>query len=396
MPNSWLVARRPLIDRCGGIAGWDLQLSARALDRLSRRDTPRVLREAYWFALAQAARDTAAASRRVLLSAPSDALGDRTFLDQLPPATIARADATQAAATPDLPTLAAALRERGLLLAAPADVFPETDYDLVAPRAVRSRGPLPPAIAVDLRNYEEVTAAVRDGVAFCCGNFVLAARRPPAGQVSPLAANAAKILAAVIAERPLAEVADLFKADTGLAHRLLRATRSAALALNRPLGSLLEAVMMLGTRELYRWLSVLLMTADSRSPLATALHETALARGRLLELLAGASPRRDPPEHLFVTGTFSLLDLLLNVPLEVALAMTPLPTAAVEALIGERGPWRPYLEVALALESDLPDRLEAACTTLRVDVDTAVSLAAQARSWAAQTAAQWRQEAPAA
>ena len=109
-----------------------------------------------------------------------------------------------------------------------------------------------------------------------------------------------------------------------------------------------------------------------------------------------ASPRRDPPEHLFVTGTFSLLDLLLNVPLEVALAMTPLPTAAVEALIGERGPWRPYLEVALALESDLPDRLEAACTPLRVDVDTAVSLAAQARSWAAQTAAQWRQEAPAA
>lgn len=138
------------------------------------------------------------------------------------------------------------------------------------------------------------------------------------------------------------------------------------------------------------------MTADARSPLATALHETALARGRLLELLAGASPRRDPPEHLFITGTFSLLDLLLNVPLEVALALTPLPTAAVEALIGETGPWRPYVEIALALENNAPERLEAACAALRVESDTALSLAAQARDWAAQTVAQLHQQAPAA
>jgi EAL and modified HD-GYP domain-containing signal transduction protein len=384
------VARRPLIDIRGSIAGWDLQLSARAVERLRRADTPRVLREAYWFALAQAARETVSASRRVLLGSPDGALADAAFVDQLPPATIVRVDAAQAAAMPDATATAAALRKRGLLLAAPAGAFSAPDYLLVGACTTGGDRSATPRIAVDLRSYEEVAAAVRERVQFCCGNFVAAARRPQAGEVPPLAASAANILAAVIADRPLAEVAELFKADPALAHRLLRATRSAALALNRPLTSLREAVMMLGTRELYRWLSVLLMTAESRSAIATALHETALARGRLLELLAGAGPRGDPPQQLFVTGAFSLLDLLLSVPLEVALALTPLPTAAVEALIGECGPWRPYLEIALALEGDAPDRLEAACAALRIDTGTALSLAAQARDWAARTAADLR------
>src|SRR5882672_12026024 len=82
--GSWLVARRPLLDRSGGIAGWDLQLSTRASERLARPDTPRVLREAYWFALAQAARETTDAGRRVLIGLPTDALGNSAFLDQLP------------------------------------------------------------------------------------------------------------------------------------------------------------------------------------------------------------------------------------------------------------------------------------------------------------------------
>jgi len=45
--GSWLVSAPPLIDGSGGIAGWDMQLSVRASERLGRPDTPRVLREAY-------------------------------------------------------------------------------------------------------------------------------------------------------------------------------------------------------------------------------------------------------------------------------------------------------------------------------------------------------------
>jgi EAL and modified HD-GYP domain-containing signal transduction protein len=240
-------------------------------------------------------------------------------------------------------------------------------------------------IVTNLRNYEDVGDAVRKGAEFCCGNFVVAARRPESRNVAPLAVNAANILSVIISGRSTREIADQFKADTALSHRLLQATRSAAFALNRPLDSIQEAVMMLGARELYRWLSVLLMSADTRSAIATALHETALTRGRLLELLAQAADRNDPAEQLFVTGTFSLLDLLLNVPLEVALALTPLPTPATEALIGETGRWWPYLAIALAIERDEPVQLEVNCAALKLDLNKAIELSREARDWAAET-----------
>ncbi|HUL67787.1 MAG TPA: HDOD domain-containing protein [Burkholderiaceae bacterium] len=395
--GSWLVARRPLIDRSGGIAGWDLQLSSRAWERLARRDTPRVLREAYWFALAQAARETADAERRVLIGLPTDAIADSAFIGQLPSRAIVRVDEEQARDLADMDAgWSSRIETRGLLLATPPRPGQPLNcaYRLFDGADSSGHIPRPDAsgrwVAVNLRTYEDVGEAVRSGVEFCCGNFVLPARRPDARQVPPLAVNAANILSAIISGRSTREIADQFKADTGLSHRLLQATRSAALALNRPLDSIQEAVMMLGARELYRWLSVLLMSSDNRSAIATALHETALARGRLLELLAQSAGRGDPAEQLFVTGTFSLLDLILNVPLEVALALTPLPNPATEALIGETGPWWPYLAIALAIEKDEPSKLEASCAALKIDVSTAVVLSGEARDWAAATVKQLR------
>ncbi|HTT13595.1 MAG TPA: HDOD domain-containing protein [Burkholderiaceae bacterium] len=382
-----------MIDRSGGIVGWDLQLSARAAERLARRDTPRVLREAYWFALAQAARETADAARRVMLGLPLDALTDAGLLGQLPARTIVRVNEEQA---DELAAMDAGWASRieagGLLLAAPRQAnravncaFRLLDATARAPHDPWLPGSSERRVVMNLRTYEEVSEMVRSGVEFCCGNFVLAARRPEARQVPPLVVNAASILSAIISGRSSREVADRFKADIGLSHRLLHATRSAALALNRPLDSIHEAVMMLGARELYRWLSVLLMSSDGRSTIATALHETALARGRLLELLALARGRDDPAEQLFVTGAFSLLDLILNVPLEVALALTPLPPHATEALIGESGPWWPYLAIALGIERDDPAKLEAGCAALNIDPGTAVTASNQARDWAAHT-----------
>ncbi len=400
--GSWLVVRRPLIDRTGGIAGWDLQLSARARDRLARPDAPRVLREAYFFALVQAARETVEESRRVIVGLPDEAAADLSLLDQLPGRTIIRVGATQSAhlAQRD-PGWTSRIEARGLLVAAALapDAPQRCAYNLLDGDHTDfgTRFSLPAGqrtIAMNLPTYEAVGEAVRRGVEFCCGNFIVAAKRPESTLVAPVVVNAANILSAIIAGRSARDIAGQFKLDTALSHRLLQATRSAAFALHRPLESIQEAVMMLGVRELYRWLSVLLMSADSRSTIATALHETALARGRLLELLAETSPRGDPPEQLFVTGTFSLLDLILGVPLDVALALAPVPEAASEALIAESGPWRPYVQIALALERDDPVSLEAASHALSIDVDAALRLSRDAHAWAAQTIALLRNETP--
>ncbi|MCK6428046.1 MAG: HDOD domain-containing protein, partial [Burkholderiaceae bacterium] len=248
-----------------------------------------------------------------------------------------------------------------------------------AQRAIPGQG----RIVTNLRSFEDVAAALQQGADYACGAYAQAAAQRT-GQASVQTVTIANILSALTAGRPPRDIAELFKADVTLSYRLMRILGSAAYGLGRSIGSLQEAVMMLGTRELYRWLAVLLLSSAGSVPLARALHETALVRGRLLELVAIARSRTDPPEALFVTGAFSLLDLLLNVPLESALALMPLlPAQTIDALIAESGPWRPYLDLALALEAGDDARQEAACAKLELNRDKAAALYAEAADWAA-------------
>jgi hypothetical protein len=60
-------------------------------------------------------------------------------------------------------------------------------------------------------------------------------------------------------------------------------------------------------------------------------------------------------------------------------------------LIAETGPWRPYLDLALALESGDDARLEAACEQLQLNREKGASLYAEAADWAAAASAASRE-----
>lgn len=397
LAQPWrLVARRPLLDRRGAIAGWDLRLSPWAAERLRRTHAQRALQEALDFALVRAAQAVMQSPRSVVLNLPPATLRHSSALAQLPCGAIAVFDeATLDALGTEAPVVLSILRERGLKIALAPEVAlvePPPEFVLInAAEGARaaSNGPARPAfpgqgrIVTNLRSFEDVAAALQQGADYACGAYAQAAAQRT-GQASVQTVTIANIVSALIAGRPPRDIAELFKADVTLSYRLMRILGSAAYGLGRSIGSLQEAVMMLGTPELYRWLAVLLLASSGSVPLARALHETALARGRLLELVATARGRSDPPEALFVTGAFSLLDLLLNVPLESALALMPLlPAQTIDALIAESGPWRPYLDLALALEAGDDARQEAACAKLELNRDKAAALHAEAADWAA-------------
>jgi EAL and modified HD-GYP domain-containing signal transduction protein len=387
-----VVARRPLIDRSGAIAGWDLRPSAWATERVRRSAAARSLLDAIDFALLQAARATA--PRAILITLPARAARDAAFTAQLPAGTMVALEGTAIERLDaELPSLIERLHKQGLKLALPAAAGTSADFQLLdAPTlaTLDERAGARAAIATDLRSFEEFAAAMRRGVDYACGAYALASA-PRAGNASAQTATVANIVSALLAGRASRDIAEMFKADVTLSYRLLRIVNSAAFGTGRELASAHDAVLMLGTRELYRWLCTLLLASGEPGPLTRALHETALTRGRLLERVAAARGV-DSPEALFVTGAFSLLDLLLNVPLETALALMPLlPTQAIDALIAETGPWRPYLDLALALESGDDARLEAACEQLQLNREKAASLYAEAADWAAAASAASRE-----
>jgi hypothetical protein len=393
---AWhLVARRPLIDGRGAIAGWDLRLSDWATQRLVRTGAQRALQETYSFALLQAVQDTAQGGRQPLVTLVGTGSADAVLPSLAPGAILVLGDGSgNSAAALTLPR--EAVRAAQIRLAAPPESVRllDADYALLdgarlgtAEVLRRCLQPCPAPrgwIATNLASFEEVVEAVRRKVQLACGRFADARERPQRNQAPAAAVRVAGIISALVEGRAPRELVELIKADVTLSHRLLRHASMAGIAQGRVPQSIQDAVVLLGTRELHRWLCVLLADAGA-SPISTALHETALTRGRLAELLAQA--RGEPSsEQLFVLGAFSLLDLLLDVPLDVALALTPLPAPALDALIGETGPWRPYLEAAFAIEAGDPDRLDAACAQLGLSREAVLAAHAQASQWSQEVA----------
>ena len=185
------------------------------------------------------------------------------------------------------------------------------------------------------------------------------------------------------------EVAAALKQDPLLTFRIMRYLNSAAIGLSRPLASIDQALVMLGRQRLARWLSVLLFSVKDPDFGDWLLVESALARGRFMEVLGSERFPAADTDHLFITGVFSRLDRLLRIPLEQALAQVPLPTNVRNALVDGSGPYGPLLALAAACDSGEAAALEAATQAAGLDPDKVNRALIGATTWANDITAHW-------
>lgn len=148
----------------------------------------------------------------------------------------------------------------------------------------------------------------------------------------------------------MAELEKQFRPDPVLSYKLLRFINSPATGLLQPVRSVNHALVVLGHDPLYRWLTLLLFASGQPDHRTLALMKNALVRARLTELLGKKKLKPKDQDGLFITGIFSLLDALLNMPMETALASLKLPTAIEVALTKREGIYAPYLDLAIACE----------------------------------------------
>jgi EAL and modified HD-GYP domain-containing signal transduction protein len=133
--------------------------------------------------------------------------------------------------------------------------------------------------------------------------------------------------------------------DVGMSHKLLRYANSALFFPSQRVGSVHEAMTILGARAVRRWATVLVLSGVRDQP--HALLVTALVRARMCELLADDPSRRD---RAFTVGLFSVINRLLGMPMRAALETLPLADDVVAALLRGEGDEGTSLRVALAWE----------------------------------------------
>lgn len=168
--------------------------------------------------------------------------------------------------------------------------------------------------------------------------------------IRPTQATIIQLINLVRQQAGTEEIEELLKKDPTLSFNLLRFINSSGFGLSCEITSFRHAVMILGLKKLFRWAALLLTTsrADGAPP---AVGQTAVVRGRLMELLTAEMLPPEECDHAFVVGVFSLLDVMLGQPMDKALEAVALPQTVVDALVHGTGPFAPFLDLTRACES---------------------------------------------
>jgi EAL and modified HD-GYP domain-containing signal transduction protein len=162
-----------------------------------------------------------------------------------------------------------------------------------------------------------------------------------------VAPNQLSILQLVAAlQNPDIEFSDLetlVSRDVALSYRLLRYMNSAFFGLRREVDSIGRALRMLGLENVKRWVTLSIFAGVEDKP--RELIETALVRARFCEL-AGEGDS----DQLFTLGLFSVVDALMDAPMEEIVNSIPFTEEMRSALVTHEGPQGALLASALSFE----------------------------------------------
>jgi len=130
------------------------------------------------------------------------------------------------------------------------------------------------------------------------------------------------------------------KHDAALGLTLLRLVNTPAVGVVRRIESLKQALNVLGRRQLYRWLQIMLYAEpDKGRRTISPLLLMATSRGKLLELLMQKlQPGKNSRSDLaFTVGIMSLMDTLFGLPMAEILQQMPVAVEVRAALLEREG-----------------------------------------------------------
>eukprot|EP01030_Chromulinospumella_sphaerica_P022045 gene22045-22004_t len=205
-------------------------------------------------------------------------------------------------------------------------------------------------------------------------------------KLSPSQLAVMELMTLVTSDADNTEIERAIKRDVSLALNLLRLVNTPAVGLRHRVDSLSQAVMILGRRQLQRWLQIMLYAEPSkRGHSMTPLLMLATTRGRLLELLAGKlrPSHRQSAEIAFTVGIMSLMDTLFGLPMADILAQMPVSAEVTSALLEREGFFGDLLRLAECIEriEDMDHQLMPTLRDLAVSTDDLLELEMAAFEW---------------
>ena len=164
-------------------------------------------------------------------------------------------------------------------------------------------------------------------------------------------------------------ITGVISSDTNLVHKLLTYINSAGVGLTNHVSNLKQATVLLGASGVRRWVTLVsLQTFSEDKP--PELFTLSLLRAKFCELIAGELKRPGlTSDTAFLLGMFSLIDVLLSLPMDDVLKEVSLSDELSDALRGKDNDLRRLLDLVVAYEKGDWEKVITCCTHENLDPD---------------------------
>lgn len=211
---------------------------------------------------------------------------------------------------------------------------------------------------------------------------ILSAKKSNPNQVTLVRA-----LGLIMGDAEVGEIERVFKGSPDLTLGLLRLVNSVGMGLARKIGSLHQALVVLGRCQLQRWVQLLLYAQDVANA-SSPLMQMAAIRAKLMELLCQNHVDRryasdDFTDHAFMVGILSLVDVALGSDMDEVLDQLGLVDEVRNAILKHEGFLGNLLLLAEKLETEAFDEVEQLIGELKISAINLEEAQLAAMQWAA-------------
>jgi len=249
--------------------------------------------------------------------------------------------------------------------------------DKFAPKGIKM-------LAEKVESREEFEQAVEMGYSYFQGYFfskpvIISGRDIPAFKMNYL-----RMLKELNQpEFDFGRVEDIIKSEVSLSYKLLKYLNSAFFGFRSKITSIRQAVTLLGENETRKWASLMTLASMGEDRPAE-LIVTAITRAKFCELIAPQIGLRHRTFDLFLLGMFSVIDALMDRPLEEILQEMSLTEDVEKALLGEANGLREVFDLILAYEQADWKTVSRTIAKFKVDETIPPTLYMESLEWADQ------------
>jgi EAL and modified HD-GYP domain-containing signal transduction protein len=237
-------------------------------------------------------------------------------------------------------------------------------------------------LAEKVETHEQYRQALSMGYSYFQGFFFCRPEVLTGHDIPALQANCMLLLREVNGDDPnLVAIERILMREPSLCYKLLRYLNSAIFYFRGNITSVRHALSLLGLEAIRKWISLVTLAGMGEQK-PEALVVTSVIRAKFCESIGRACGRGRDATELFLMGLFSLIDAILDQPMEKLLYALPISSEIRETLLGKEGDYREIFDLICAYERSNWEQVSDIADTIGMDEEHIAEAYVEAVKWA--------------